>query len=738
MSFIKFIDCIFKNINLILEISVSRIHQSLNCCFKFCSCFFTVTITNFKSNAGAVRIVVSGFSVVNRNRNGVAITSEYEFIAYGNLKFGVISRNNFTVEQHVVKGRSGELGGVRDNCEEELIAGANHVNGRDQIERKLCFINFIVLDNGTLIVTDTFDNDGNDTCIGKVIGFYAVSFKFNGVISVLNERYSAVQSLKGNNNIGFLFLRIINGIFGNVCIIEVQLCRQDYVFHRNATIVVTDTGNLYVNRTYVSKVFGFFQTILTVSEVSDSEISVFNERQSADRNHNGRHLRTSVKVGEAVNVNVIVKSFIVYDLNTFDHISLRNGSEVVVLTFNGNGDCACIGKVVGYLVASLEGNGVISVKNESQTVNLNRNNGLMLLCVIDHVAGNGDIGISNLGLDDLISLFNGTDVVADTFYDDSNHTSIGKVIGYLVASLEGNGVISAGYESQSVNLNGNVGLLFSLVIDHVIKNGHVIQINRCTLDHIVHCNGTLIVADTGNRYSNRAFLDKASFKIGNFYTVSLEFNSVVSSFNERQSADRNHNIRNLIFSIIGCESINMNVIVKSVAVNNFYTFDRINLFTAAAVIIDTCYNDSDLTGIGKVYGSKIVSVEFNSVVNILNESQTVNYNGNFGFAFNRIIEHVTGNKDIVIGNHGLGNRISIFNRFIGVVIADTFDDYSEFTYVRKCILHCLCIVLINYNTVFLVDNDVIYACNGLKSINLNGNIKLMRISVIHSLIFRKS
>ena len=750
MSCIKCIKCILKIFDQTIKVKIVVYHcifKIVNCLFKFCSDGIAVTITNLERDACAVSIIVSGFSEINNNRDLIfifIIESEHKIMAYGNLEIFVVTANRLTGEHLIVKGRTSQFIGIGVYPKKNIVAGANNGNGRRQAKRKRCFIDYVVVDNGTLIVADTFDDDGDRTCVFKVSGYSIASLEGNDVISVLNERYSAVQSLKGNNNIGFLFLRIINGILGNVCIIEVQLCRQDLVYTRNAALIVADTFNYYGDLTYVSKVVGFFQTILTVSEVSNSEISVFNEHQSADRNHNGRHLRTSVKVGEAVNVNVIVKSFIVYDLNTFDHISLRNGSEVVVLTFDGNGDCACIGKVVGFfqtvLTVSLEFNSVISVKNESQAVNLNRNNGLMLLCVIDHVAGNGDIRISNFGLDDLISLCNGTAIVADTFYDDSNHTGIGKVIGYLVASLEGNGVISAGYESQTVNLNGNVGLLFSLVIDHVIKNGHVIQINRCTLDHVFHRNGTFIVTDTGNRYVNRAFIGKVGGFFPTVFTVSLEFNSVVSVKNEQQSADRNHNLRNLNFSVIGCESVNINVIVKSVTVDNFNTFNRISLFTVAAVVIDTYYNDSDLTCVSKVSGYIIASLEGNSVINVLNKSQTVNYNRNNGLMLLCIIDHIAGNEDIFISNHRHGDRISFSNRFscIGIVIADTFDDYSKFTYVCKCSSHCLCIVLVNYNTVFLVDDDVIFACNGFKTINFDGNIKFMRICVIRSLILRKS
>ena len=512
----------------------------------------------------------------------------------------------------------------------ELVTRANLNYGRDKLKLKNILVDHIGFLNCALIVTDTFDGDGNRTCTCKVGCYNTISLIGYGVIRACVES----EVVNNNADIGRLLECVVVYSVGNVNVVAINRITLNYVFLGNiygiVGIVVADT--LYENDdlTCVSKVGGYN----TVSQVGDLVINSFNERLCADDNPCSGLL--CICVIDNVVGNKYVGGF---DLGAADHVVLRNRTGIITLTLYGNDDCAGVSKVGGYISTSCEGYSIISIQNKRASANSNGNGGNVCKSIVDYVIGNNNVAILDRSALDREVICYCIPIVVYTFYDYGNFALVCEICGYAVISKVCNDVINTLDECMSANRNINSGSLICRVVYYVAGNGHVTVIDLSAIDYVFLSDYAGIISYTVYDNENCTCVSKVS----SYSTVSYKGYSIICIQNKRAAANSNGNCGNVLESVI--DNVVGNDYVRPIDLG---ALDSVALsISSSGVISNTVYRYSDRTLAREVAGSICTSAVAYDVFRSLIEHMAANLNDNVGKMLGRIINNIIGNRYIL-------------------------------------------------------------------------------------------
>ena len=400
----------------------------------------------------------------------------------------------------------------------------------------------------------------------------------------------------------------------------------------------------------------------------------------------------------------------------FDGIGLFNCTEVVVDTFNYNGNFACVDKVCGFYTVSIEFNSVIITGCEVQTVNVNVDRGSLFRTVISYVRGNVYIIFGNFFTFDCIGSCNYATVVALTGNRNDNVAGRGKVTHVCAASCVRNSVIYAFNESQFANLNNDFRLLCILIIDYIGRNGYVFVSNLCLFNCENLYNFAGVVTNTGNRNGNIACNNKVFLKVIDFYTVSFEFNSVISVFLKCQAANRNAD-----FGSMGL-SVKDDIVGNGyVCGSNFCFFDCVSHHNrvCSEIAVFTFDHYGNFAYHGKVSSLDTISVEFNSVIRAFNESTVAYSNADCRFLTVSVIGYIVGNGYVCVNNFFLVDCKCDFNPTL--IVTNTCYAKGNFTDIGK--VGCYRTVSEERICVFFIESENL-------TVYSNNNFGVLAVSVI--------
>ena len=500
-----------------------------------------------------------------------------------------------------------------------------------------------------------------------------------------------------------------------------KLCFFDCIGLFNLAGVVIDTFDYDGNVACIFEVSRCY----AVSVVRNSVIITFSKEQTVNVNLDSGSLFEAV-VGYVIgNVYVVVGNFA-----AFDFIGFCNCTCIVADTCDLYRDSTCGRKVSYFYAASLVRNNVICAFFESKLANLNRDLGFLCILVIDRVGRYCYVLAFDLCFFDYESLFNCAGVVVDTGNLNGDITCVDKVFlkvfEFNTVSVEFNSVISAFNKSIAANRNGDFGQLSLSVIYHVCGNSYVCISNFRFFDRISLFNRTDVIIDTFDNYGNFAYHGK----VVSLDTVSVEFNSVISAFNESIAANSNNDSGFLSAAVIDYFAG-----FCYVGISNLCLFDCICDFDPT-VIVTVRYASQDKGNFAfarKVGGHNTVSVEEICVVFIESKDLTVYSNSDFGFLDASVINDFDIIVGSVKGSAAEGKihvfffnlcRVDVINQCnFTFVVAHSFDHYVNFAYVGK-------IGGFFHNTVCIDSaefNSVIRACNRVdpRAVRqLSGNITI--------------
>ena len=228
-------------------------------------------------------------------------------------------------------------------------------------------LDHVILANSTCVVTNTFNRDGNRTCVGKVGGNFSASLKGNCVISALNK----CQGSDRNTNFRLLIKRVVNHVGRNGYIFFKNLCLVDCVVNVEHTLIVTNT--LY-NKRDCAETFKV-GCINTFSSEDIEIVYTLSENFAIYSNNDFGNLVFSVVkefdilIG-SVKSKVTERNIYVFRFNPYriDVINQCNLTFVVTHSFDHCVNFACVGKVSGFFhntvcINSAEFNSIIRAFN---------------------------------------------------------------------------------------------------------------------------------------------------------------------------------------------------------------------------------------------------------------------------------------------------------------------------------------------------------------------------------------
>ena len=539
----------------------------------------------------------------------------------------------------------------------------------------LCLFDCESLYNFAGVVTNTGNRNGNIACNNKVFlkvfDFYTVSFEFNSVISV----FLKCQAANRNADFGSMVLSVKDDIFGNGYVCVSNFCFFDCVSHHNRVCseIAVFTFDNYDNFAYHGKVI----SLDTISVEFNSVIRAFIEGTVAYSNADCRFLTVSV-IGYIVgNGYVCVNNFFLVDCKCD-----FNPTLIVTNTCYAKGNFTDIGKVGCYRTVSEERICVFFRESENLTVYSNNNFGVLAVSVIidfDIIVGSVKSNVAERNIYifffnpcrcDFINQCNFAFVVAHSFDHYVNFAYVGKIGGFFhntvcINSAEFNSVIRAfnrvnpravWQQSGNIALSECSGFLFLTVVNYreqrvlvyiailigiasvsiaIVKERaidvyieiEVILFNVGTLDYIGFSNYTCIVADTCDLYRDYTCIDKAIVKISDFYTVSVEFNSVISVFNEITAnidPNRGHMIISIKDYVAGnaclrrCDRSSLDLIIilenifnRIICISDFYT-------------VKTCVNRSTVERGSMIVSKRILRI-FHCITSIITNRHIISF-----------------------------------------------------------------------------------------------------------------